>query len=69
MHTAAQETAKGKENGEPTSPSHMDPQSECLSTAEVTTTITLLEYWARISATAWQPSWSRAALIQTLTLA
>lgn len=60
---------KGKENGEPTSPSHMGLQSECSPATEATTTTTLLEYWAKVSVTAWQPRWGRAALIQMLTLA
>lgn len=48
---------KGKENGEPTSPSHMGLQSEWSSAAEVATTTTLLEYWAKVSVTAWQSRW------------
>lgn len=48
---------KGKENGEATSPSHTDLQSECSPAAEVTTATTL--YRARVSVTAWQPRGAR----------
>ena len=40
-------------NGRGDTTDHRVLQPECLSAPEVTTT--LLEYWARVSATAWQP--------------